>query len=65
MEDIQKLLYLYTVREDHRNYLRFLWYRDNNFDKDFIKYRMYVHVFGNKSSPPIANNALQKTAKIT
>ncbi|XP_048747853.2 uncharacterized protein LOC125660050 [Ostrea edulis] len=64
MADIQKMFYSFTVREDHRNFLRFLWYKDNDFNKDIIEYRMRVHVFGNKPSPAIANYALQKTAEI-
>ena len=27
--DIQQMCYCFTVREDHRNLLKFLWYRDN------------------------------------
>lgn len=64
MADIQKKFYSFTVREDHRSYLRFLWYRDNNFEKDLIEYRMRVHLFGNKPSPSIANYALHKTAEV-
>lgn len=64
MADIQKMFYSFTVREDHRNYLRFLWYRDNNFEKGLIEYHMRVHVFGNKPSPSIANYALHKTAGV-
>ncbi|XP_061166266.1 uncharacterized protein LOC133175165 [Saccostrea echinata] len=64
MADIQKMFYSFTVRESHRNFLRFLWYEDNDFDKDIIEYRMRVHVFGNKPSPAIANYALQRTAEI-
>lgn len=28
MTDIQKMFYSFTVRDDHRNYLSFLWYRE-------------------------------------
>lgn len=64
MADIQKMFYSFTVREDHRNYLIFLLYRDNNFEKDLIEYRMRVHVFGKKPSTSIANYALRKTAEV-
>ncbi|XP_056002772.1 uncharacterized protein LOC125674273 [Ostrea edulis] len=64
MADKQKMFYSFTVREDHRSYLRFLWYKDKDFNKDIIEYRMRVHVFGNKPSPAIASYALQKTADI-
>ena len=62
--DIQKMFYSFTVRGEHRNYLRFLCYKDTDFSKDIIEYRMRVHIFGNKPSPAIANYALQKTAPI-
>lgn len=64
MADKQKMFYSFTVREDHRNYLIFLLYRDNNFEKDLIEYRMRVHVFGKKPSTSIANYALRKTAEV-
>lgn len=28
--DIQQIFYCFSVREDHRNFLRFLWYRNND-----------------------------------
>ncbi len=31
--DIQQMFYSFVVREDHRNYLRFLWYKDNDTSK--------------------------------
>ena len=31
MADIQKMFYSFTVREDHRNYFRFLCYKDTDF----------------------------------
>lgn len=40
MADIQKMFYSFTVREDQRNYLGFLRYRDTNFEKDLIEYCM-------------------------
>ena len=59
--DIQQMFYSFHVREDHRNFLRFLWYRDNDPDKDLIEYRMRVHVFGNSPSPAVATYALRKS----
>ncbi|XP_051979664.1 5-hydroxytryptamine receptor 3C-like [Xyrauchen texanus] len=37
--------------EDHRDYLLYLWYEDNDIDKNVVEYRMKVHVFGNSPSP--------------
>ncbi|VDI23124.1 Hypothetical predicted protein [Mytilus galloprovincialis] len=65
MADIQQMFYSFSVIEEHRNYLRFLWYEDNNIEKELIEYRMRVHAFGNSPSPAIATYALQKTAEIT
>lgn len=63
MADIQKMFYCFLVREDHRNFLRFLWFRDNDPTKDIIEYRMKVHVFGNSPSPSIAIYGLRLAAK--
>ena len=54
LADIQQMFHCFLVREDHRNYLRFLWYRDNDVTKEIIDYRMKVHVFGNSPSPAVA-----------
>lgn len=63
MADIQRMFHCFLVREDHRNFLRFLWYRDNDPTKDIIEYRMKVHVFGNSPSPSIAIYGLRLAAK--
>ncbi|KAJ0049815.1 hypothetical protein NL108_003586 [Boleophthalmus pectinirostris] len=60
MADIQQMFYCFMVREDHRNYLRFLWHEDNDVDKEVIDYRMKVHVFGNSPSPAVAVYGLRK-----
>ena len=60
--DIQQMFYCFSVQKEHRNFLRFLWYRDNNPEMDLIEYRMCVHVFGNSPSPAIASYGLRKTA---
>ena len=44
--DIEQMFYGFLVRED-----RFLWYRDNNPDKDLVENRMRAHVFGNQLLP--------------
>ncbi len=48
---IQQMFHCFTVKEDHRDYLRFLWFFENDLDKDVIECRMKVHVFGNSPSP--------------
>nr|XP_055034971.1 uncharacterized protein LOC129422846 [Misgurnus anguillicaudatus] len=58
--DIQQMFHCFLVRRDHRDYLRFLWYRDNDMSKDIIDYRMRVHVFGNSPSPSVAIYGLRR-----
>jgi hypothetical protein len=64
MGDIQQMFYCFKVQEDHRNFLRFFWYEENNPNKEMIEYRMTVHVFGNSPSPSIATYGLRKTAEV-
>ena len=45
--DIQQMFYSFSVRPDHRNYLRFVWPEDNDLNNNLVDYRMKVHVFGN------------------
>ena len=50
------------VEESDRDFLRFLWYPDNDLKRTPIAYRMRTHVFGAKSSPCCAAFALRMTA---
>jgi hypothetical protein len=61
--DIQQMFHCFMVRKDHRNFLRFLWYADNDPEKSLIEYRMCVHVFGNSPSPAVATYGLRKVAQ--
>lgn len=36
--DVEQMFYCFKVREDHRTFLRFLWHRDNDPDKEIIDY---------------------------
>jgi hypothetical protein len=45
--DVEQMFYQFRVTENHRDYIRFFWYRDNDFSKPLIEYRMTSHVFGN------------------
>lgn len=60
--DIEQMFHSFIVREDHRNYLRFFWFRDNDTSKDIVEYRMRVHVFGNSPSPAVAMYGLRRAA---
>lgn len=61
--DIEQMFYCFVVQEDHRDYLRFLWYKDNDLGKDVVDYRMRVHVFGNSPSPAVAIYGLRLAAR--
>lgn len=64
MADIEQMFHSFIVKEEHRDYLRFLWYEANDPDGEVIEYRMKVHLFGNTSSPAVATFGLRKTAQI-
>lgn len=42
---IQQLIYCFLVREDHRNYLRFLWHKDNDLEKEVTEYHVCARVW--------------------
>lgn len=48
----------FLVKEDHRNYLRFLWYDNNDPDVPLVENRMRAHAFGNSPSPAVATYGL-------
>ena len=60
--DVEQMFHCFHVREDHRNFLRFMWYEDNDPEKEIIEFRMTVHVFGNSPSPAVATYGLHRTA---
>lgn len=41
------MFYNFKVILEYRDFLRFLWYEDNDFNCLFIEYCMIVYVFGN------------------
>ena len=62
MADIKQMFYCFRVKKEHRDFLRFLWFEDNDPEKPLVEYRMRVHVFGNTSSPAVATYGLRKTS---
>ncbi|XP_078380254.1 uncharacterized protein LOC144663213 [Oculina patagonica] len=62
MCDIEQMFHSFYVAPCHRDYLRFLWFQDNEIGKPIIEYRMNVHLFGNGPSPAVATFGLRKTA---
>ena len=60
--DVEKMFYQFKVNEEHRDFLRFLWWEDGDLSTAPSEYRMTVHVFGAASSPGCANFALRRAA---
>ncbi|XP_070547359.1 uncharacterized protein [Ptychodera flava] len=61
--DIEQMFHSFHVNKEHRDYLRFFLFKDNDTTKPVIQYRMNVHLFGNASSPAIATFGLRKIAE--
>lgn len=61
--DIEQMFYCFLVREGDRNFLRFLWFHNNDPSEDIIEYRIRVHVFGNSPSPAVAIYCLRQSVK--
>ena len=62
MADIEQMFHSFFVSPSNRDFLRFLWFRNNDINDEIISYRMCVHTFGNASSPAVATFGLRKTA---
>lgn len=61
--DVEQMFYCFVVQEDHRDFLRYLWYEDNDVSKAVVEYRMKVHVFGNSPSPAVAIYCMRRAAQ--
>ncbi|CAE1260779.1 unnamed protein product [Acanthosepion pharaonis] len=61
--DIKQMFHCFSVKEEHRNFLRFLWYRDNDPTKGIAEYSMKVHVFVNSPSPAVAIYCLRQAVR--
>lgn len=60
--DIEQMFHCFGVAEKHRNFLRFLWYTDNDPSKPLTEFRMTVQVFGNTPSPAVATYGFRLAA---
>ena len=60
--DIEGMFHQVHVNEEHRDFLRFLWWDQGDTTKEPTEYRMTVHLFGATSSPGCANLALRTAA---
>lgn len=59
--DVEQMFHNFRVREDHRDYLRFLWNPNHDLDAPLEEFRMTVHVFGNGPSPSVATFGLRQS----
>ncbi|XP_015772079.1 PREDICTED: uncharacterized protein LOC107350371 [Acropora digitifera] len=60
--DVEKMFHQFIVRENDRDYLRFLWWLNGDVEKEPKEYRMKVHLFGATSSPGCASYSLKYMA---
>jgi len=60
--DIQSMFHQFVVSKEHRDLLRFLWWKDGDPANEVVEYRMKVHLFGAVSSPGCANFGLKRAA---
>lgn len=57
------MFHSFYVNPDNRDYLRFLWFANNDLTSPIAEYQMNVHLFGAASSPGVANFCLHQTAE--
>ncbi|KAL1268410.1 hypothetical protein QQF64_033773 [Cirrhinus molitorella] len=60
--DVEKMFHRFHVSSDDRDFLRFLWWEEGNFEREPKEYRMRVHIFGAASSPGCANYGMKYLA---
>ena len=60
--DVEKMFHQFIVREDDRDYLRFLWWPNGDVKQEPKEFRMKVHLFGATSSPGCASYGLKHMA---
>ena len=63
MGDVEQMFHNFHVNPEHRNYLRFLWFQNNNPEEPIVDHRMNVHLFGNVSSPAIATFGIRMAVR--
>ncbi|XP_052216073.1 uncharacterized protein LOC127834351 isoform X2 [Dreissena polymorpha] len=61
MADVEQMFFNFEVHEEHRDFLRFIWFHENDISKPLVEYRMRVHVFGNSPSPAVATYGMRKS----
>lgn len=61
--DIEQMFYQFSITPESRNYLKFLWWKGGDLEKEPQEYRMAVHLFGAASSLGCANFGLKHLAR--
>ena len=60
MCDVEQMFHSFHVTPEHRDFLRFLWFKNNDLSKLITEFRMTVHLFGNGPSPAVATYGLKR-----
>ena len=60
--DIESMFYAFRLYPKDKDFTRFFWWRNNDPSQEIIEFRVKVHVFGNTSSPALANIGLRYAA---
>ena len=60
--DVEQMFHQFRVNVEDRNYLRCMWWKDEDFSKEPVEFRMCVHLFCAVSSPGCANYGLKQVA---
>ena len=60
--DVEKMFHQFTVCQDDRDYLRFLWWPNGDVTRKPKEFRMRVHLFGATSSPGCASYGFKHMA---
>ncbi|XP_062592785.1 uncharacterized protein LOC134254258 [Saccostrea cucullata] len=58
--DIEQMFHMFHIDKEHRNFVRFIWFKDNDPTKFLQDYRMCVHLFRNSPSPAVATYCLHR-----
>lgn len=61
MCDVEQMFDSFHVSPEHRDFLHFLWFKENDLSKPVTEFRMTVHLFGNGPSPAVATYGLRRT----
>ena len=62
MCDVEQIFHSFHVSPEHRDFLRFLWFKENDLSKPVTEFRMTVHLCGNGRSPAVATYGLRRTS---